>query len=107
MLLVLHNDSRVGDNARSNSLLGAYETNLHLRGYEMESTHFYFAMMVSLVLLTLGWAVAGTASVGYSLMGLGCAMAGLALANRFVSGVAHQEPVPVPIESSSSQAASR
>lgn len=69
----------------------------------MESKHFYFAMMVSLVLLTLGWAVAGTASVGYSLMGLGCAMAALALANRFVSGVAGQEPAPVRIERSSSQ----
>lgn len=73
----------------------------------MESTHFYFAMTVSLVLLTLGWAMTSEASVGYSLMGLGCAMAALAFANRFVSGVAGQELAPVRIESEVTQPASR
>lgn len=66
----------------------------------MEQRHFYFAMLVSLVLLTLGWAVATASPVGYSLMGLGCALAALALVNRFVAGEESQEParIPVPVD---------
>ena len=62
----------------------------------MEQTHFYFAMVVSLVLLTLGWAVATASPVGYSLMGLGCALAALALVNRFMASEESDEPARIP-----------
>ncbi|MFK7975915.1 MAG: hypothetical protein AB8C02_07240 [Halioglobus sp.] len=64
----------------------------------MESTHFYFAMIVSLVLVALGLAVATTATVGYSLVGLGCAVAGLAIGNRYLAGAPEGKPVPVRAE---------
>ena len=62
----------------------------------MEQTHFYFAMVVSLVLLTLGWAVATASPVGYSLMGLGSALAALALVNRFMASEESDEPAHIP-----------
>lgn len=69
----------------------------------MESTHFYFAIMVSLVLVVLGWAVAATAAVGYSLLGLGFTVAGLAMANLYMASVSQKKLVPVPVRKQNSR----